>query len=183
MGFLCPFDADISKTYSTCISMSQIKDWFRLIPAKKIVFIIDSCVAGLAGKQITTKDLIPVQRPLQSLVPKKPVRFNKLASKNRAVLTACKGDEQALEISSLQHGLFTYYLIDGLRGKADLDRDGKINLEELYFYVSPKVASASNKLQNPQIYQWGEETFNLVDNIPHGKKTGFTLPPQLGISK
>lgn len=182
MGFLCPSDSDISKIYASCISMTQIKDWFRLIPAKQIVFIIDSCVAGLAGKQVLTKDLIREQMPLQSLVPNNPIRFDKLDSKDRAIFSACKGDEQALEPISLQHGLFTYFLLDGLRGKADLDRDGKISLEELYFFVSPKVTSASRQLQTPQIYRWGKATFGLVDNISH-TKSPFSLPDIEPLSK
>ena len=39
----------------------------------------------------------------------------------------------------LGHGVFTYYLLDGLKGKADLDADGIITVDEAYTYVSKKV--------------------------------------------
>ena len=38
-----------------------------------------------------------------------------------------------------RHGVFTDYLLEGLWGKADLDGDGVIMVDELYTYVSKKV--------------------------------------------
>jgi uncharacterized caspase-like protein len=53
------------------------------------------------------------------------------------------------------HGLFTYYLLRGLRGDADTNRDGAVTLGELAGYVRQKVAWAAksqfNVEQRPQI--------------------------------
>ena len=46
-------------------------------------------------------------------------------------------------------GVFTYYLLEGLRGMADLDGDGVITVDEQYTYVSKKVPEATGKNQNP----------------------------------
>ncbi len=53
------------------------------------------------------------------------------------------------EREDLGHGVFTYYLLEGLRGKADLDRDGIITVDEAYNYVSKKVPEATGQDQNP----------------------------------
>ena len=37
------------------------------------------------------------------------------------------------------HGVFTYYLIEGLVGKADQDLDGYIILDEIWDYVKNNV--------------------------------------------
>ena len=58
------------------------------------------------------------------------------------------------------HGLFTYYLLDGLAGAADSDADGWITDVELYAHVSNQVPQQANALQNhkqnPQVGFRGE---------------------------
>ena len=46
-------------------------------------------------------------------------------------------------------GVFTYYLLEGLRGKADLDADGIITVDEVHSYVSKKVPEVIGQNQNP----------------------------------
>jgi hypothetical protein len=53
------------------------------------------------------------------------------------------------EKDDLQHGVFTYYLLEGLRGAADSDRDGMITVDEAYRYVSEKVPRATSMEQHP----------------------------------
>jgi len=53
------------------------------------------------------------------------------------------------EREDLGHGVFTYYLLEGLRGKADLDGDGIITVDEAYNYVSKKVPEVTSQNQNP----------------------------------
>jgi hypothetical protein len=36
-----------------------------------------------------------------------------------------------------------------LRGAADIDRDGRIDVDEIYKYVSQKVSAATHGQQNP----------------------------------
>jgi uncharacterized caspase-like protein len=53
------------------------------------------------------------------------------------------------------HGLFTYFLLKGLKGDADTNRDGTINMGELYGYARPNVERIARKVYNneqtPQI--------------------------------
>ena len=62
---------------------------------------------------------------------------------------------QGLEDSRHRHGLFTYYLLRGLRGEADTNRDNAVTLGELAGYVRQKVAWAAktqlNAEQRPQV--------------------------------
>jgi tetratricopeptide (TPR) repeat protein len=48
------------------------------------------------------------------------------------------------------HGAFSYYLLKGLEGAADEDKDGKIDVGELIHYVAEEVRKATNKKQVPQ---------------------------------
>ena len=55
-----------------------------------------------------------------------------------------------------RHGLLTYYLLKGLRGEADTNRNGTITFGELAGYVRQKVAWAAktqfNQEQRPLLF-------------------------------
>ncbi|MDX2049395.1 MAG: tetratricopeptide repeat protein [Chitinophagaceae bacterium] len=68
------------------------------------------------------------------------------------------------------HGLFTYYLIEGLSGFADDDRDGKISLIELTEWVGKKVRTEArvefSRTQIPYFCcsDFNDKTVSLVDS-------------------
>lgn len=49
----------------------------------------------------------------------------------------------------MKNGFFTEYLVKGLKGNADTNRDRKITTKELYDFVRCRVAIQSNGLQHP----------------------------------
>ena len=48
-----------------------------------------------------------------------------------AILFGCKAGQQSYENETLQHGLFTYCLLDGLRGGASNEKNGEITWKHL----------------------------------------------------
>ena len=71
-------------------------------------------------------------------------------TKGRAILTASNTKEVSYELPELGHGIFTYYLIEGLKGKADLNRDGTVTLQELYEYLAEQVTKRSRSVGGNQ---------------------------------
>jgi uncharacterized caspase-like protein len=69
--------------------------------------------------------------------------------KGRVILTASGANEVSGEDDDLRHGVFTYFLLEGLRGKADTDRDSIITVDEVYRYVSREVPRATGQEQHP----------------------------------
>jgi uncharacterized caspase-like protein len=66
------------------------------------------------------------------------------------MMTAAAANEFSLEDERWDgHGVFTYYLLEGLRGPADTDGDGLITVDEAYSYVSQKVPDATGQEQHP----------------------------------
>ncbi len=63
--------------------------------------------------------------------------------------TARRAGEVSEERDDLGHGVFTYYLLQGLKGKADFNADGLITVDEAYSYVSTHVPSATGQNQHP----------------------------------
>jgi uncharacterized caspase-like protein len=64
-----------------------------------------------------------------------------------------RSGEPSQEIITMKNGVFTTYLLQGLRGSADVNRDRVITARELFDYVSAAVASATQGRQHPVM--WG----------------------------
>lgn len=69
--------------------------------------------------------------------------------KGRIILTASGANEVSAEDDELQHGIFTYYLLKGLKGPADADNDGLVSVDEAYRYVTNHVPRATGQEQHP----------------------------------
>jgi uncharacterized caspase-like protein len=79
------------------------------------------------------------------------------------MITAGSMDEQVLEEGG--HGIFTKLLLEGLEGKADLDKDGYITGSELGTFLRPEVSKRSNYRQTPNFGRFegeGEYIFHLT---------------------
>jgi uncharacterized caspase-like protein len=74
-----------------------------------------------------------------------------LASPGRLILTASEASELSFESEKVGqgHGLFTWFLLQGLRGQADADRDEIVTAGELVEYVRGQVIEASDGKQHP----------------------------------
>ena len=66
-------------------------------------------------------------------------------------LTASRDREQSFESPQWGggHGIFTYYVIQGLQGEADTSGDGVVTADELAEYVHTNVRLATHMMQNP----------------------------------
>jgi hypothetical protein len=96
------------------------------------------------------------------------------------VLAACEEDKGSAEWPELQHAVFTYYVLQGLDGHADSNKDGKISAEELFSYASPRVVeymAQQSEYQQPQLYDGieGEVIIVLREIIPADLRIIFYL--------
>lgn len=73
----------------------------------------------------------------------------------RYIMTASAADEESLEVTSLEHGLFTYYLLEAKNNATDMNGDGVLSMEEIYSYTYSQTVSESSSLgsiHHPQQY-------------------------------
>ncbi len=66
-----------------------------------------------------------------------------------ALMLSSRGQEISLEDSNLRSGVFSYYLIQALKGLADRNADGIVTLEETYQYVRREVRRYTAGVQTP----------------------------------
>ena len=144
--YLLPYDAKLDIVEGTGISQSEIMRYVRKSRANRIVLIIDACHSGgvgSVGPLFATRNLPELTTKL----------LKKIAHSRKGVgiLTASSSYEKSLEGKRWGggHGVFTYYLLVGLKGKADRNADGIITLGELYEFVYEKVKKATGGKQHP----------------------------------
>ncbi len=140
--YLLPYDARLDDLYSTSISMEDVRRIFHRIQSDRLIFIADTCYSGAAGGRttLTSKTRAAISDNF----------FDRISrGKGRVIISSCSPNEVSKEDDRYKHGLFTYYLIKGLKGEADADADGLINLDELFSYLSKKVPEASGQYQHP----------------------------------
>ena len=69
--------------------------------------------------------------------------------KGRVILSASGANEVSVENDELRQGVFTYYLLEALQGKADFDNDSLVTIDEAFRYVSEHVPQATGQEQHP----------------------------------
>jgi hypothetical protein len=135
--YLVPSDADPNDLYSTALPMDELQIIFDRIEAERVVVFLDACYSGAAGGRTFASKRTRALR-VDDLFLDRLAR-----SRGRAIITASRSSEVSIEVPELGHGLFTHYLLQGLRGSADLDRDGVVVLQELYTYLEQQVSQKS----------------------------------------
>jgi hypothetical protein len=140
--YLLPYNADLSDLYSSALPTREISHIFRRIRSERLVFIADACYSGANGGR--TVSLSGMRANLSDAFL---ARIS--GGKGTVVLSASGPNEVSVENDRLQHGVFTYYLIEALQGAADRNDDGLITTDEVYDYVSEKVTRATNQEQHP----------------------------------
>jgi hypothetical protein len=103
----------------------ELAEKFNLLRSNNIVIVIHTCHAG--GFIDGDSDL---------------------CGSGRVVLTACGVDESSCMMLFPIHWLFPYYMVKGLKGRADLDKNNFVSAEELLEYTIIPVQFRS------KIYIW-----------------------------
>jgi hypothetical protein len=130
LGYIVPFDADPENFQGQSISMTNFQDISEAIPAKHVFFVMDSCYSGLAlTRGVATGNYIrEVSRRTA-----------------RQMLTAGGSNEEVADNGPNGHSIFTWTVLQGLEGKADLNADGVVSASELASFVAPSVSGLSRQ--------------------------------------
>jgi uncharacterized caspase-like protein len=140
--YILPYDADPKDLYASALPMREISHIFNRIRSERLIFIADACYSGASGGR--TISLAGIRANISEAF------LDRIAGgKGRIILTASGANEVSGEDDELKHGVFTYFLLEGLRGKADMDKDGMITVDEAYRYVSREVPRATGQEQHP----------------------------------
>ena len=110
--------------------------------AKSKVIIADACHAG----SLDTKDASP-----SSLINTYYNAFRK-STGGTVLLLSSKADEISVESQGLKQGLYSHFLLQGLKGKANKNNDNVITVSELHQYIYSNVKFVTSGKQTPVIH-------------------------------
>ena len=127
--YFLPWDADPEDLASTSLSQSDFERLLRTLRAQRMVMFLDACHSTGVAKP-GGRDLAIVAAP----------EYERLAEgEGRVVIAAAKPEQRSWEDEKLQHGIFTYHLLEALRGKADTNGDGYVSIQEVAAYLQREV--------------------------------------------
>lgn len=155
---------------STGVSASFVSEQMEYSRSKRIVVLLDCCYSGafLRGFRARGDDSVAVDQ---------------LEGRGRAVITASRATEYAFEADELtaenaRPSMFTGALVEGLAtGRADVNGDGLVTVDELYDYVYDAVRG---KVAGQTPGRWADLEGDLVvarNPVPPVRPAG--LPGEL----
>ncbi len=139
----------------SAISVNELQEKFKKISALKQVIFIDACQSGASVNVLAMRGESE-EKALAQLSRSSGIH----------VMASTESEQQAAEIKTLEHGVFTYVLLEALNGKADgAPKDSKVTVYELKSYIDDQVPEISYKLirhkQFPSTFSIGHD-FPLV---------------------
>ncbi|MGA2332768.1 MAG: ankyrin repeat domain-containing protein [Syntrophales bacterium] len=138
-AYLVPYDGDPSFIAETGYSLKRMYDALGKLPAKEIVVALDSCFSGAGGRSVLAKGARPLVMNLQSLA---------VPAGNMKIIAAASGDQISSTYEEKGHGLFTYFMLKGIKNEDVVKRDGSIAVNNLFSYIKPQVERIARKQYN-----------------------------------
>jgi uncharacterized caspase-like protein len=138
-AYLVPYDGDPSFIAQTGYSLKKLYAALGKLPVKEIIVTLDSCFSGAGGRSVLAKGARPLVMNFQS---------NIFLSKNMTVLSASSGEQISSTYDEKGHGLFTYFMLKGIKNEDVVKPDGSIKMEDLFNYLKPQVERIARKQYN-----------------------------------
>lgn len=148
-AYLVPYDGDPMFIDQTGYSLIRMYDVLSKLPAKEIIIALDSCFSGAGGRSVIAKGERPLVMNLQR---------NVVLPENMTVLSASSGDQTSSTYDKKGHGLFTYFMLKGIKDEDVTRPDGSLKIDDLYGYIKPQVERIARKQYN------NEQTPQLIES-------------------
>ena len=143
-SYLCTTEARLDEPDETMLAIDKVYERLQRCPAAFKLMMVDACrndprlpgSKALPGQDVVEGFAKGLQRPPRGI----------------AVLTSCQDGETSMEDPDFNHGVFMHFLLDGLAGKADRDRDGTVTLQEAFRYAGSETkAHVARKFNGSQV--------------------------------
>ncbi|WP_440911165.1 caspase family protein [Candidatus Pelagibacter sp.] len=144
--YLLPQDGDPDLLSISSISRSNLFSEIQSLNPKSVTIFLDACYSGSSrDNEILLADARPVRIVAEQ---------NEDVPENFTIFSASQLDQISSGLKEINHGIFSYYLMKGLEGKADFNKDNRITNGELLAYMDKNVSEKASELgrkQNPAL--------------------------------
>lgn len=166
LGFLLAYNTPRANYINNAVRIEDLNNFANTLSVKvqaKVILITDACHSGkLAGSDFRASTLIGQQlRTVQN---------------NEIRITSCAPDQLSAEDAGWGggRGAFSYYLVDGLQGRADADRDKVVTLSEIRQYLDSSLGTdqllrQKAMKQTPVVSGKNDFRLSYVVNAPPGQ--------------
>jgi hypothetical protein len=156
-GCFLPVDYD---GYNNKLRHEEIRQIFKESKAKHKICIADACHSGTLNYSGT----LAAKGPAPVSVDRYYQAFED-SEGGIALLMSSQAGELSLEDQGLRQGVFTYYILQGMKGSADTNGDYIVTVTELYEFVHKKVLDYTAGMQSPAL------SGNYDENMPVSLRT------------
>jgi hypothetical protein len=118
----------------------EIQAIFDRSPARYKYIVADACHSGNWVQQGLKSAAAAEQQYYQAF---------ERAGGGSVLLLSSMGNEYSIESSGVRQGVFSHFLIRGLKGEADANSDRVVSVIELFDFVSANVVRSTNRRQTP----------------------------------
>jgi hypothetical protein len=136
-GAFLPIDYD---GYNNLLKHEEIRNIIESSRAKHKIVVADACHAGTFAEAREGSLTLLLEKYYQAFANTKG---------GMAILLSSKSQEYSLEDNGLRSGIFSHYLIKGIRGPADRNSDGIVTVKEEFDYVFRNVRLYTANAQTP----------------------------------
>ncbi|MCH1559049.1 MAG: caspase family protein, partial [Alphaproteobacteria bacterium] len=144
--YLLPQDGNPDRLERTALSRTDLfKEIISLNP-KSVTMFLDTCYSGVSRDE---QMLLASARPIRIVADEQEG-----IPDNFTIFSASQLDQISSGLKEANHGIFSYYLMKGLEGKADSNQDKKITNGELLAYMDENIsqkAAEQGREQNPSL--------------------------------
>jgi hypothetical protein len=143
--YVLPQRADRDFIDKTAVTQAEINAAIQAAKPKSVTIFLDACYSGQAR---TGETLLVSARPVSLKAE------TRIFPDTFTVITASTADQISSSSPELKHGIFSYYLMRGMEGDADANKDGRITAGEMQAYLAENVsrqAGMMNRKQEPQL--------------------------------
>ncbi len=137
--YLLPSDGDPDLLEDSTLLRNQVFDRIAKLNPRSVTVFLDTCYSGATR----TEEILVAAKPIFIEAKEQNI------PENFTVFSASAGRETAKILEEAEHGLFSYYMMKGLEGEADINSDNQITNGELITFINNNVSKQAN--QTPQL--------------------------------
>jgi len=153
--YFLPFEADITSLESSSLTIMDIENFIKNLPANKVALFFDTCQSGSASR------IIGMSAMSRGLEERKLIA-DLAKARGIGVLSASSDTQAAYELQVLGNGILAYSIIQALNNKKDdITRGSLLSLTKLFSTVNELTRNTAYKYlkieQNPVMYMFGDD--------------------------
>ena len=169
--YLMPYGYDVKQLYKTAISGTEFIECLKVIPAQKLLLLLDCCHAGGVS--------MPGLEAAKAPMPQETVEFLAQGHGRSAIASSTANE---LSYAGKPYSAFTLALIEALCGIGVAKQDGYVRVADLALHTREKVPQRTSDKQHPVLEYEQADNFAVAyyaGGDTHPKGLPFDTPPEI----